>query len=120
MSTKGVVSYAISHIQLYDIILHNFVSPCLSIVITDKCNIGNIAHLISIYSIIWQANKLYYTVGVSVNIITPYVKLKKHRQYYQKYRFDIKGSHLFIFTLLVMLENNEPPCIVTIKIVEAV
>ena len=34
----------------------------------------------------------------------------------QKYCFDIQGSHLLFFTWLVMLENYEPPCIVTINI----
>ena len=31
----------------------------------------------------------------------------------KKYRFDIQGSHLLLFTLLVMLGSYEPPCIVT-------
>ena len=35
----------------------------------------------------------------------------------KKYHFDIQGSHLLFFTLLVMLGNYEPPCIVTIKMV---
>ena len=34
----------------------------------------------------------------------------------KKYRFDIQGSHLFFFTVLVLLGNYEHPCIVTIQI----
>ena len=35
----------------------------------------------------------------------------------KKIRFDTQGSHLLLFTLLVMLGSYEPQCIVTIKMV---
>ena len=69
-----------THNQLYEIMFHDFVSPCfcLSIVITGNSNIGNIAYLSPYIQLYGMLTSMYYSVVVSVNIcnITHFVKLK--------------------------------------------
>ena len=66
--------------SIYEIMLHDSVSPCfcLSIVITGNSNIGNIAYLSPYIQLYGMLTSMYYSVVVSVNIcnITHFVKLK--------------------------------------------
>ena len=70
-STICVFLYAISHIQLYENMFQNFVSPCfcLLIGILGKSNIGNIAYLSPNIQLYVMLTSMYYTVVVSVNLI---------------------------------------------------
>ena len=57
-----------------DIMIHDFVSPCLLIVITDKSIIGDIAHLVLTYIIFRYSMNLSYLISADFPVTRiPYI-----------------------------------------------